>query len=304
MPYAHNGSVELFYEQWGPTDGTPLLLIMGLSAQMISWDDSLMDAFVDHGFCVVRYDNRDVGESTWLDESPVDIEGEIARFFAGEPLGAPYSIADMADDAAAVVDAVGWKSAHIMGASMGGMIAQSFAIRYPEKTRSLVSVMSTTGDPDVGQPDTEALEALLAPTPQGRDAAIESSVRTGRIIGSPTYFDEAAERDKAIRSYDRGNNPDGAIRQLLAIITQPSRTDALRALDVPSLVIHGKLDPLVNPSGGWRTHEALRDSELVELPEAGHDIPEIYRPDLVERVAGLARRADVELAENRKVEAR
>ncbi|HET8931567.1 MAG TPA: alpha/beta hydrolase [Acidimicrobiales bacterium] len=292
MPYAHNGSVELFYEEWGPSDGVPLLMIMGLSAQMISWDDSLMQSFVDNGFAPVRYDNRDVGSSSWFDDAPVDIEAEIGRFLTGEPLTAPYSIEDMADDAAAVLDAVGWKSAHILGASMGGMIAQSFAIRYPEKTRSLVSIMSTTGDPDVGQPDDAAAEALMQPTPEGREAAIEASVRTGQIIGSPVHFDVDAERSKAERAYDRGSNPDGALRQLLAILTQTSRTAELGRLEIPAIVIHGKLDPLVNPSGGQRTHEALADSELIELAEAGHDIPPIYRPELVARIAEMAQRVD------------
>ncbi len=304
MPYAHNGSVELFYEEWGPSDGVPLLMIMGLSAQMISWDDSLMQAFVDHGFAPVRFDNRDVGESTWFDDAPVDIEAEIGHFLAGEPLSAPYSIEDMADDAAAVLDAVGWKGAHILGASMGGMIAQSFAIRYPEKTRSLTSIMSTTGDPDVGQPDPAAAEALMQPTPEGRDAAIEASIRTGRVIGSPVHFDADAERVKAERAYDRGSNPDGVLRQLLAILTQSSRTEALGRLEMPALVIHGALDPLVNPSGGRRTHEALADSELIELPEAGHDIPGVYRPELVARIAELAQRADAGDATRRKVDAR
>jgi len=304
MPYAHNGSVELFYEQWGPSDGVPLLMIMGLSAQMISWDDSLMQAFVDHGFAPVRFDNRDVGESTWFDDAPVDIETESGHFFAGAPLSAPYSIEDMADDAAAVLDAVGWKSAHVLGASMGGMIAQSFAIRYPEKTRSLTSIMSTTGDPDVGQPDSAAAESLMQPAPEGREAAIEASVRTGRVIGSPVHFDAVAERVKAERSYDRGNNPDGVLRQLLAVLTQSSRTEALGRVEVPALVIHGALDPLVNPSGGRRTHEALADSEFIELPEAGHDIPPVYRPELVARIAELAQRADAGDADRRKVDAR
>lgn len=292
MPYAHNGQVDLFYEQWGPDDGVPLLMIMGLGAQMISWDDSLMEAFVEHGFCAVRYDNRDVGKSTWFDDRPVDIQAEIGHFLAGEPLGVPYSIEDMADDAAAVLDALGWASAHILGASMGGMIAQSFAIRHPERTRSLVSIMSTTGDPDVGQPDAAAAEALMQPAVEGREAIIDASVATGRIIASPVHFNPVTEREKAIRAYDRAYNPDGMLRQLLAILTQASRTKALGELNVPALVIHGKMDPLVNPSGGQRTHEALRDSELIELPEGGHDMPEIYRPDLVDRITSLATQAD------------
>ncbi len=303
MPFAHNGSVELYYEEWGPSDGTPLLMIMGLSAQMISWDETLMQMLVDAGFHAVRYDNRDVGESTWFDDAPVDMEAEVGRFLAGEPLTTPYSIEDMADDAAAVLDAVGWKSAHILGASMGGMIAQSFAIRYPEKTRSLVSIMSTTGDPDVGQPDHAAMEALLQPVGEGREAAIEASVRMGEVIGSPDHFDAERERLKATRAYDRGHNPQGVLRQLLAILTQTPRTESLRNLEVPALVIHGKVDPLVTPSGGVRTHEALRNSELIELPDAGHEIPPVYWPEIVGRVADLAQSADSDEA-RWKVDAR
>lgn len=292
MPFANNGEVTLCYEQWGPSDGVPLLLIMGLSAQMIAWDDSLMETFVDHGFCAVRYDNRDVGKSTWFDHAPVDIEQEISNFLTGQPLGAPYSIEDMADDAAAVLDALGWESAHILGASMGGMIAQSFAIRYPKRTRSLTSVMSTTGDPDVGQPQHQALEALLAHTGTTREEIIDAGVEVGRVISSPVHFDPEVERERVIRSYERANHPEGVVRQLIAILTQRPRTEDLRKLEVPALVVHGKLDPLVDPTGGVRTHEALQNSELIELDEAGHDIPEIYRADLVDRVAQLARKAD------------
>lgn len=292
MPIAHNGSVELFYEKLGPDDGVPLLAIMGLSAQMIAWDDSLCESFVDRGFTMVRYDNRDVGKSTWLDDQPVDLDTEVGHFLAGEPLNAPYSIEDMAADAAAVLDAVGWDRAHIMGASMGGMIAQAFAIAYPERTRSLISIMSTTGDPDVGQPDEVAAASLLTPPATTRDEAIDSAVAIGRVISSPVHFDEVAEREYAERAYDRGYHPEGALRQLLAVLTQTSRTEGLRALDVPALVIHGKMDPLVNPSGGVRTHEALRNSELVELPDGGHDMPEVYRPELIAKVAELAAQAD------------
>lgn len=292
MPLAHHGSVDLFYEKLGPDDGIPLLAIMGLSAQMIAWDDALCEAFVDRGFCMVRFDNRDVGKSSWLDDQAVDLETEIGNFLTGEPLGAPYSIEDMAEDAAAVMDAVGWSSAHIMGASMGGMIAQAFAIAHPERTRTLISIMSTTGDPDVGQPDDAAAASLLVPPPTNREEAIESAVAIGRIISSPIHFDEAAERDYAVRAYERAYHPEGSLRQLLAILTQRSRTEALRALDIPALVIHGKLDPLVAPSGGARTHEALRNSELIELPEGGHDMPEIYRAELIEKITALAAQVD------------
>ena len=292
MPFAHNGPIELFYEKLGPDDGVPLLAIMGLSAQLIAWDDSLCQAFVDQGFSFVRYDNRDVGKSTWLDDQVIDLEAEVGRFLAGEPLDPPYSIEDMAADAAAVLAAVGWDSAHIMGASMGGMIAQAFAIGYPDRTRSLISIMSTTGDPDVGQPNPEAATALMQTESASREAVIDAAVEVGRIISSPVHFDPVLERGYAIAAHDRAYHPEGSLRQLLAVITQKSRTEALRALDVPALVIHGKLDPLVNPSGGERTHEALRNSELVELAEAGHDMPEVYRPELIARVTALAAQAD------------
>ncbi len=296
MPLAHNGDTDLFYEQMGDPDGMPMLLIMGLGAQLLSWDDELCDSLCDHGFSLVRYDNRDTGESTWFDDYPVDLEVQVGKLFAGEPLDAPYGLEDMADDAAAVLDAVGWSSAHIMGASMGGMIAQGLAIRHPERVRSLISIMSTTGDPDVGQPEEDVMTSLLNPVPVDREGAIEAGVLVGRAIGSPDHFNEARSRAITTAEYDRGFNPDGTLRQLLAIISTSSRTEALRALDVPALVIHGQLDRLVTPSGGKRTHEALRGSELIELPEAGHDIPDVYRPDLIDRIAQLAASADDALA--------
>ena len=292
MPLAHNGEIDEYYESMGPEDGRPLLLIMGLSAQMLSWDDQICDALVAHGFRITRFDNRDIGKSTWLDDKPVDVEAQVAKFFAGQPIDAPYSIEDMADDAASVLDAVGWESAHIMGASMGGMIAQAFAIRYPERTRSLVSIMSTTGDPDVGQPDNDTLLALLTPAPEGREGAIEAGVNTMRIIGSPVYFDEERARLITTAEYDRGFHPEGALRQMMAILSAKSRTAELEKLDVPALVIHGMKDRLVNPTGGRRTHEALADSELVELPDGGHDIPAVYRPELLDKITALAVRAD------------
>lgn len=290
MPRATHGTIELEYEQLGDPSAEPLLLIMGLGAQLTAWDDSLCDAFVARGFTVVRYDNRDVGRSTHLDDQVVDLEAEIGHFLSGEPINTPYSIEDMADDAAAVLDAVGWDSAHIMGASMGGMIAQSFAIRHPARTRTLISIMSTTGDPDVGQPDPEVAGVLLEPPADGREAVIEASVAVDRVIASPMYFDEELSRAKSAAAYDRAYYPDGILRQLLAILTQRPRSEDLRALDVPALVIHGAKDPLVTPTGGQRTHEVLRGSELIVLPEAGHDMPEVYRPELIDRVTALAMR--------------
>lgn len=292
MPLAHNGEIDLYYETLGDPSGKPLLLIMGLGAQLVSWDDKLCAALVAKGFHVARYDNRDVGESTWLDDKPVDLEATIGKFMAGEPLDPPYRIEDMADDAAAVLDALGWSSAHVMGASMGGMIAQAVAIRHPDRVRSLISIMSTTGDSDVGQPTDEILGVLLTEPPPGREAAIEASIEVGRAIGSPTLFDEERDRHLAEVSYDRGFHPEGTLRQLVAVVTATSRTEALRSVTVPALVIHGLKDLLVQPSGGRRTAEALPNAELVELEEAGHDMPEVYRADLIDKIMALAVRAD------------
>lgn len=287
MTIARNGDVELYYEQLGDPSGIPLLLIMGLGAQSVSWDDELCASFTERGYCVVRYDNRDVGASSWFDDQPVDLEAQVAKFLAGEPLDVPYGIEDMADDAVAVLDALGWDSAHVMGASMGGMIAQSLTIRHPARVRTLVSIMSTTGDPDVGQPEHDLLLNLLSPVPSDRDGAIAAGVETSRLIGSPIHFDEERSRRITEVEYDRGFHPEGTLRQLLAIIATSSRTAGLKELSLPAMVVHGKLDRLVTPSGGLRTHEALAGSEFIELPEAGHDIPDIYRPDLVERIVAM-----------------
>ena len=293
MPKAHNGDVELHYETTGDPNGVPLQLIMGLGAQLLTWDDELCESFADRGFFVIRHDNRDIGLSSWFDHMPVDAQAVIAAVLSGQPVTPPYTIVDMADDAAAVLDAVGVESAHVIGASMGGMIAQAEAVHHPARERSLVSIMSTTGDPDVGQPHDEVAGALLTPPASSdRAAVIERGVEMGRIIGSPVHFDEDAVRLLAEREYDRANHPEGVIRQLFAILVQESRTEALRGFAKPSLVIHGDLDRLVDPSGGVRTAEALPDTELIRLPVAGHDLPRIYWPQLIERITELAARAD------------
>ncbi len=296
MPKAHNGDIELHYETTGEPTGVPLLLVMGLGAQLITWDDSLCEAFADLGYFVIRHDNRDIGLSSWLDEHPVDVQAVATALFAGEAVTPPYTMHDMAADAVAVLDAAGVGSAHVIGASMGGMIAQTLAVEFPHRVRSLVSIMSTTGDPDVGQADPEVLGVLLNPVVADGDDVraqrIAQSVATSRTIGSPIHFDEARAHDLSAREIDRAFHPEGVLRQLFAIMLQPSRTAGLGAFDKPALVVHGELDRLVAPSGGVRTAEALPDAELVLLPEAGHDLPLIYWPDLLEKIAALTARAD------------
>ncbi len=290
MAHAPVNGVELWYETFGDPDDETLLLVMGLGAQSIVWDESFVHGLVERGFHVVRFDNRDVGLSTKIVHEE-DATTLVMRRFAGEEVQAPYLIADMAADAVGLLDHLGIDRAHVVGASMGGMIAQQIAIDHPHKVRTLTSIMSTTGDPDVGLPTAEAMSVLLTPSPVDRDGAIERGVEVSRIISGPHHFDEERARSRAERTYDRGFHPDGVVRQLLAILSSPSRTDALRSVDAPSLVIHGEADPLVTISGGHRTAEALPDVELVVLEEMGHDMaPEVW-PHAYDALVRLRERA-------------
>jgi pimeloyl-ACP methyl ester carboxylesterase len=285
MPKAKSNGIELEYETIGNPDDPALLLIMGFTAQLIAWDDAFCQLLADQGFHVIRFDNRDVGLSSRI-EGDVDL-GEL---FGGTIKNIPYSLDDMADDAAGLLDALGIEQAHIVGASMGGMIAQLVAIRHPEKTRSLCSIMSTTGDPTVGQPTPEAMAALMQPAATSREDAVASGIATGRIL-SPVHFDEAKAADRAGRSYDRAFDPKGVARQMAAIGTQADRTPALANVAVPALVIHGRPDPLVTVSGGEATAKAIPGAELLVFDEMGHDNPEPLWPEIVGAITANARKA-------------
>ncbi len=244
---------------------------MGLGAQLIAWDDEFVEGLARRGFYVIRYDNRDVGRSTWFDEAGVP---DIAAIVDGEEPRPVYLLTDMADDAAGLLDALGIPSAHVLGASMGGMIAQSFAIQYPERVRTLVSVMSTTGDPSVGQPHPEVLGSLLAAPPTDRAAAIDQSAKMWSVIGSTGFpFHEERIRANAAAAYDRAFHPEGTARQMVAIVASPDRTPGLAKVSAPTLVIHGESDPLVDPSGGRATAEAIPGASLWTIPGMGHDLP-------------------------------
>ena len=285
MPTAKANGIEIEYDEHGDEGDPPLLLIMGLSAQMTAWDDSLVEMLAGHGLRVIRFDNRDIGLSTWLDDAGVpDLTGT-----AGIPQPA-YSLADMAADAAGLLDALGIDRAHIVGASMGGMIAQTFAIDYPERTITLTSIFSTTGNPAVGQPHEGVAEALfLSGAPDSREAAIEAGVVGAKLIGSPGYpTPEDEVRARAAAAYDRAWHPAGVARQVMAILTQPDRTEALGRLRVPTLVIHGDADPLVDPSGGRATAEAVPGAELWLIPGMAHDLPAQLHGDLAGRIAAHA----------------
>jgi len=286
---AVNG-IELCYQTLGDPADEPLLLVMGLGAQMIAWPIELCEGLVDRGFHVIRYDNRDTGRSTWLDAAAGDFMEAFTAALAGRLVAAPYTLADMAADGMALLDHLGIDAAHVVGASMGGMIAQSMAIEHSHRVHTLTSIMSTTGDLDVGLPTAEALSILTQPAPDEREAAIEQSVAASKAIASPDHFDEALARERATAAYDRGWHPAGTARHLLAILASGSRSDALADLTIPTLVIHGDRDPLVTPSGGQRTAEVVPGADLLVLEGMGHDLPSAYLGPIIDAITAHAAR--------------
>jgi pimeloyl-ACP methyl ester carboxylesterase len=288
---ADANGIRIEYDIHGRDEDPPLLLIMGLSAQMTLWREEFVAELVERGFRVIRFDNRDIGLSTWFDQAGVpDLAGAIATGQLPPPV---YTLDDMADDAAGLLDALGIERAHIVGASMGGMIAQTFAIRHPEKTITLCSIMSTTGDPSVGQADPALVgQMFMNPAPTTVEEAEEAALLGVKLIGSPGYpADEQRTREYARAAFERSNHPEGIARQMLAIVHQPDRTAALARVTVPTLVIHGEADPLVNPSGGRATAEAIPGAELWMQPGVGHDIPPALYAETAERIAANCRKA-------------
>lgn len=293
MPRAKANGIEIEYEVFGSPDDPALLLVMGLGAQLIAWDDGLCRLLVDQGFYVIRYDNRDVGLSTKFESAGVpDLTAVLTALAMVSPVEVPYTLEDMADDGIALLDALDIERAHIVGASMGGMLVQAMAIRHPDRVLSLCSIMSTTGGREVGQPDPEATALLMAPPPSNRDEAIEAGIRSAKVLRSPGFpYDEAKARARLGASYDRMNYPQGTARQLVAIVGCEDRTPALRKLNVPTLVIHGEDDKLVTPSGGRATAEAVPGAELLMIPGCGHDLPEGAWPTLVEAIVANTAKA-------------
>ena len=290
---ARVGSVELAYETIGDPADPPMLLIMGLGAQMILWPDGLCERLAARGFFLVRFDNRDCGRSTVLDGLGSPSLGAILRRAPG---AAPYTLADMAADAAGLLDHLGLDAAHIVGASLGGMIAQTLAVERPGRVLSLASIMSTTGNLTVGQATAEAREVLMTRPPLGdRAAYVESAVAARRAIGSRDLErDERWARAVAGRSFDRGVRPDGTLRQLVAVIAAGDRTAALAGVRAPTVVIHGTDDPLIDASGGEATAAAIPGAELVLIEGMGHDLPPGAWERIAEAVAANAERAEGE----------
>jgi pimeloyl-ACP methyl ester carboxylesterase len=283
-------AIDIAHERFGDPSAPAVLLTMGLGTQMIGWPDDFCSALVDRGLQVIRFDNRDVGLSTHLSDAP---EPDVMAALQGDASSAAYTVSDMAADAVALLDALGIDSAHIVGASMGGMIVQALAIEHPERVRSLTSIMSSTGDHTVGQATPAALSALLAPPAAGRAEAIERSVSIYRVIGSPGFaLDEDELRRRAALSYDRAYDPRGVARQLVAVLASPDRTEGLRSVAMPTLIIHGADDPLVDVSGAHATAAAMPGAELVVFPGMGHDLPRALWPEIVGRIAELVDRAE------------
>lgn len=283
--------IEIEYDTVGAASDPTLLLVMGFTAQLTAWDEGFCGLLADCGLHVVRFDNRDCGLSSKLDGVEVDVGSVIAAALAEGPVPqVPYTLSDMAADAVGLLDHLGIDRAHVMGASMGGMIAQHLAIEHPTRVRSLISVMSMPGEPEVGQPTPAAIEALLAPPPPDREAYIESSSRW-LVWSSRKYGDAARNRRNAARDYDRSFYPEGANRQLAAIYASGRRTAALQQLRVPTLVIHGRDDTLISPSGGTRTAELIDGAHLLLLADMGHDLPEPLWPVLVDAIRSHTSRA-------------
>ena len=285
MPEAQSGDLSIYYETDGDPAGPPLLLVVGLGAQLTWWPPGLRSVLADRGFFVICFDNRDAGLSTWLDDlGPVDLLAVL-----GGSVPPPYLLADMAADAVAVLDTLALPSAHVLGASMGGMIAQALAIKHPDRVRSLTSAMSSTGDPHVGQQRADITDMLLSPRPADKTANVTQSVALARATSSPAFgFDEARTRARMSAEYDRGNHPDGAGRQLAAILTSGDRTAALGSLSMPVLVMHGDVDPMISVSGGRATAAAIPGARLWVIPGMAHDMPDILFGAIADEVAALA----------------
>ena len=285
MPRAHVNGLEIEYESFGDPGATPLLLVMGLSYQMIEWDDALCEMIAGRGFRVTRFDNRDSGLSTKLEKlGPPNLVGVFTR-----TAGPPYTLDDMAGDAVGVLDAIGVNRAHIVGASMGGMIAQLIAINFPDRVLSLTSIMSTVGGPNVVQAEPAVGALLLVPPGETREERVEQSLNSRRIIfGTGMPFDEERARWKAERAVDRSFSPAGSQRQLAAIMAAPDRTAALGRLTIPTLVIHGDNDPLVPPENGRQTAAALPDARLIMIPGMGHALPDQVWPQVVDAIVTVA----------------
>jgi pimeloyl-ACP methyl ester carboxylesterase len=283
---ARANGVDLCYEIFGKDDAEPMLLIMGLGAQMILWDDEFCLELASRGFRVIRFDNRDIGKSSRMTGGKPLKPLELLKLrFLKIPVEAPYRLRDMADDVIGLMDALQLKSAHLVGASMGGMIAQEIAISYPQRVRSLTSIMSTTGNPKVPPPTREASAMLMAPPPKTKEEFLVRFAQTWKVLRVGHFpLDEAKDRERAERVFARGLNPAGVGRQLRAILASGSRKERLHAVKAPTLVIHGTVDPLVRPEGGKDTAASIPGAKLMMVDGMGHAIPIPMWPEIIDAI--------------------
>jgi pimeloyl-ACP methyl ester carboxylesterase len=290
MPKVNANNIQIEYDTFGDPSSKPLLLVMGLGAQMIRWDEEFCEQLVRRGFYVIRFDNRDVGLSTKFEEAGIpDLMAVMNAVQDGETVETPYSLEDMADDAVGLLDALNIDKAHICGASMGSFISQIVAYRHPSRVLSLTSIMGSTGNPNLPQAKPEAMRLLLTPMPTEREAYIEASIKRSQVLyGSGFRFDEERVRINTGNAYDRCFYPHGFTRQLVAIVTNGNRKPKLASVNVPTLVIHGADDPLVPVEGGKDTAEAIPNAKLLIIDGMGHSLPPETWPQIVEAITELA----------------
>lgn len=288
MPAADVNGITIEYEEQGV--GDPLLMIMGWGAQLIDWPDGLVDGFADNGFRAIRFDNRDSGLSTEFDWEPPSLGLTFVRGTLKRDMKVGYTLSDMADDAAGLLDVLGIESAHVVGVSMGGMIAQTLAIEQPDRVRTLTSIMSNTGDRRNGSITPRLVPKMLKHKPTPENAPELGAKLYSNFAGPHWSYEEALERGRA--RVARSWRPQGSARQIAAVAASPDRTEALNNLDVPTLVIHGLLDSLVLPSGGIATAKAVPGSQLLMFADMGHDLPEPRWDDIVSAIRLQADRAD------------
>ncbi len=278
--------IEIVFDTFGDTSWPPILLIMGLGAQMIDWRDDFCERLASRGYWVIRYDNRDVGLSSKFDDAGVpDMLKMLIAASQGSVVESPYTIDDMADDAVGLLEALEIEKAHVIGVSMEGMIAQSMAIHHPARLATLISIMSSTGEPDLPPPTPEALAVLTTPAPTDRENYIQSSVETWQILSGPRFPpDENLIREQAGLKFDRGIHPAGIARQMAAILVSGGRKKLLKSVTVPTLVIHGDADPLVPVAGGEDTAAAIPGAKLIIIKGMGHYLPIELWPQLIDEI--------------------
>lgn len=295
MPQIRANGIRLEYESFGSDTNPVVLLIMGLGAQLTRWPVLFCERLAARGYRVIRFDNRDIGLSTRLDGAPVpDLGMLVAARMAGLPMNVPYTLHDMAADTIGLLDALNIRQAHVVGASMGGMIAQLVAADYPQRTLSLTSIMSTTGNPALPPPTPAAAAVLMAraPNPADREAFVAHGLNTLRTIGSPGYpFDEAAARERILNDAARAYHPAGFGRQIAAVTTSGDRREKNRSIKAPTVVVHGADDPLMPLAAGRDTAQSIENAELRVIPGMGHDFPPALYDTIIAAIDSAAQRA-------------